>query len=210
MSAGALVDTGCGAGATTTPQEARLQRADLVAVSRVLRGLQRSTSSEVAATKVAWPHVANGLPAKPRTIYPAIHNASESAAALRLPPLFQEREARSLTGAAAGIAGLFRAFSGLSDRGWQLIGGAIEEIEHGSPATARFARANVPLYIESVYDAHFSLAQIGKQLTDGYGKLGGSGAFGTALTESEVDGLAHAYSEEVDRLHPHPGVRLGS
>jgi hypothetical protein len=30
------------------------------------------------------------------------------------------------------------------------------------PAAARFARANVDLYIESVYDAHFTIAQLGK------------------------------------------------
>ena len=66
------------------------------------------------------------------------------------------------------------------------------------------------LYIESVYDAHFGLAQIGKKLLAGYRKLGGQAAFGAALTQGEVDALADAYSEATDRLHPHVGVRLGS
>jgi hypothetical protein len=127
-----------------------------------------------------------------------------------VPTLFTEHPTAALTGPAASIAGLFRVYSGLSSRGWQMIGAAIEEIEHGSPAVARFARANVALYIESVYDAHFSLAQIGKRLTRDYAKLGGPGAFGASLTQAEVDVLAHAYSEESNRLHPHPGIKLGS
>ena len=111
---------------------------------------------------------------------------------------------------APSLAGLFRAYSGLSTHGWQLIGAAIEQIEHGSPVAARFARANVALYIESVYDAHFGLAQVGKQLVAGYKTLGGASAFGPSLTQAEVDRLAGTYSEASDRLHPHPGVKLGS
>ena len=49
------------------------------------------------------------------------------------------------------------------------------QIEHGSPASARFARENVALYIESVYDGHFDLAQIGKKLPAAYRTLGGAG-----------------------------------
>ncbi len=66
------------------------------------------------------------------------------------------------------------------------------------------------MYIESIYDAHFTLAQIGKKLLAGYEKLGGASDFGTALTQAEVNALAGAYSEASDRLHPHVGVRLGS
>ena len=87
---------------------------------------------------------------------------------------------------------------------------AIDAIEHGSPTGARFARANAALYIDSIYDGHFSLAQLGKKLLDGYHMLGGQAAFGTALSQREVDALASAYSEATDRLHPHAGVRLGS
>ncbi len=86
-------------------------------------------------------------------------------------------------------------------------------IEHAlavSGPGASFARANAPLYIESVYDGHFGLAQIGKNLVAGYQKLGGPAAFGTALRSAEVARLAAAYSEPAVRLHPHPGVKLGS
>ena len=77
------------------------------------------------------------------------------------------------------------------------------------PAGARFARENVALYIESVYDGHFDLAQIDKHLTDGYRQLGGAGGVREALTQAEVDALGDAYSEASVRLHPHVGVRLG-
>ena len=46
------------------------------------------------------------------------------------------------------------------------------------------------LYIESVYDGHFALAQIGKQLAAGYAKLGGATAFGRSLTPAQVQQLA--------------------
>ncbi len=211
LSGAAIAASGCGSSHSATPQALRLERADLVAVSRALNSAARSVGSEVAATKVAWPLVANGLPADTSTISrPAIHTAAERAAALRLPALFEEREAASLTGPGSSLAGLFRAYSGLSTHGWQLIGAAIEQIEHGSPVAARFARANVALYIDSVYDAHFGLAQVGKHLVAGYEQLGGASAFGPSLTQAEVDRLAGTYSEASDRLHPHPGVKLGS
>ena len=77
-------------------------------------------------------------------------------------------------------------------------------------AAARFARANVDLYIESVYDGHFELAQIADKLHKGYENLGGPAAFGESLTPAEVNALAAAYSEASARLRPHVGVRLGS
>ena len=73
-----------------------------------------------------------------------------------------------------------------------------------------FAHENVALYIESVYDAHFTLAQVGRKLHDGYRELGGPQAFGPALAPAEVSALERAYSEASDRLHPHGGVRLGA
>ena len=98
----------------------------------------------------------------------------------------------------------------LAALGWRMTGAAINQIQRGSPTEARFARKNVALYIESVYDAHFELAQLGKQLLDGYRALGGPKAFKGSLSQEEVDALARAYSEAADRLHPHVGVRLGS
>jgi hypothetical protein len=202
---------GCGAGQTASSAGLRLQREDLLAVSHALQRLEGPVAGETAATKAAWPLVANGLPRDTRTIARRpIRAAAETSSKLAVPALFAEAQAVTLTGPAAALAGLFRSYSALASRGWQLVGAAIDQIEHGSPRAARFARANVALYIESVYDAHFNLAQIGKSLVSAYRKLGGASGFGRALTQAEVDALARAYSEEADRLHPHVGVRLGS
>ena len=202
---------GCGAGRTASAAELRLEREDLIAVSRALQTVAAPVAGEVAATKIAWPLVANGLPSdRGATAAPAIATAAESAASIRVPALLQEAQAVSLTGPAATVAGSFRSYAGLSTRGWELIEASLKEILGGSPAAARFARENVDLYIDSVYDGHFSLAQIDKQLRAGYRKLGGQAAFGESLTQAEVDALANTYSEATDRLHPHVGVKLGT
>jgi hypothetical protein len=207
----AVTVAGCGAShVATSPLALTLQRQDLAAVSRALRESEGPAAREVAATRAAWPLVANGLPADTRALAPPVAVAAASAARVKLPHLFEEAPAASLTGPASGLAGLFRTYQGLATRAWTQIAAAIAEIERGSPAAARFARENSPLYIESVYDAHFALAQIGKQLPRAYTMLGGSAAFGRTVTQAEVKALAAAYSEASDRLHPHAGVRLGS
>jgi hypothetical protein len=133
-----------------------------------------------------------------------------TSAHLRLSAVFGEARARALTGPSSQIVGLVRSYALLSARGWKLLFASIAEIQSGTPAAASFARANAPLYIESIFDANFTLAQIGKKLLAGYHNLGGQSEFGAALTNAEVDALAGAYSEAHDRLHPHVGVRLGS
>jgi len=211
LSAVAILSAGCAAREAASRAALRLEREDLVAVSRTLQATEGATAAEVAASRAAWPLVANGLPANLHGVMRArIAAAARSAARIRLPQLFQEAPASSLTGPASGIAGLFRTYGGLASRGWQLTGASIDEIQNGSPASARFARANAALYIESIYDAHFALAQVGKQLAQAYSKLGGSTAFAGSLSQAEVEALAVIYSEARDRLHPHPGVRLGS
>jgi hypothetical protein len=211
LSCAAVAATGCGRGESSTAAELRLEREGLVAVAHALQHAQGPVEREVAAAKVAWPLVAHGLPANTGAIPRApILAATATAAKLSMPAPLQEAQATTLTGPGSSIAGLFRTYSGLAAHGWQIIGTSIDVIERGSPAAARFARANVALYIESVYDAHFALAQIGRKVLDGYGKLGDGKAFGAALTTDEVEALAHAYSEATDRLHPHVGVRLGS
>jgi hypothetical protein len=210
LSAAALGVGGCGRSEPASSAGARLQREDLVVVSHALQRVEGEVAAEVARTKAAWPLVVNGLRSDMALARPPIRAASEAAAMLELPALFEEVQASALTGPGAGIAGLFRSYSGLARNGWQLIGAAIDQIERGPPPARRFARANVALYIEGIYDAHFSLAQIGKALLAGYRKLGGARAFAASLTQAEVDGLAQAYSEASDRLHPHVGVRLGS
>jgi len=211
LSGAALAATGCGAGKPPRPQALALERADLVAVARTLASEEPSVRSEVAATKAAWPHVANGLPDNASAIsQPAIRAAVERAGALSLPAIFDEHEAGAITGPGSGIGSTYRAFALLAGRGWRMIGAAVEAVEHGSPTAARFARANVALYVESVYDAHYGLGQIGKRLLAGYKALGGPVAFGASLTQPAVNALADTYSEANDQLRPHAGVRLGS
>ncbi len=203
---------GCGAAKKPPPAALKLERGDLAVTARLLAGLQTPSAREVAATKASWPLIANGLPADARSVSgsPAVVSAVQSAALLGLPALFGEAQARSLTGASSQIVGLYRTYALLAARGWKLLFASLAEIESGTPAAAGFARANAPLYIESIYDAHFTLAQIGKKLTAAYKRLGGPSGFGSALTSAVVDELAQSYSEASDRLQPHVGARLGS
>jgi hypothetical protein len=206
----ALALSGCGH-RTATAQEQRLERGDLLAVTRALRESEPPVARELAATKAAWPLVIDGLGAHVSAhVSAAIALASERAAAFALPAIFTEREAASLTGPASSIAGTFRTFSLLSTRGWMQIDAAAAQSERGTPAAARFARENVAIYIESVYDAHFGLGQIGKRVLAAYTTLGAAKAFGASLTQAEVDRLAAFYSERNDRLRPRARVRLGS
>lgn len=203
---------GCG-GSHRSAAELRLEREDLVAVCRALQRAQGQVRGELAAAKRAWPSIADGLPASASALAgtrAVVALAQQSAARLPEPPPMTETENRYLTGPGSPLAGLYRSYVGLSTRGWTLIGAAIEEIAHGTPRAARFARATVGLYIESVYDGHFDLAQIDRRLTDGYRKLGGQATFGGALTQAEVRALGETYSQSSARLYPHPGVRFGS
>jgi hypothetical protein len=209
----ALAIAGCGGTAKQlTPAAQKLQREDLTAACRALEQAEGPVASEVAATKAAWPLIANGLGAGARALSgaPALAQATRAAAQLRLPVLFGEAQARTLTGPAAQLAGLFRSYALLSVRGWKLLDAQLAQIGSGSPASARFAAENAPLYIESIYDGHFTLAQIGKKLLAAYDKLGGPAAFGASLTQPQVDALARTYSEARDRLHPHVAVRISS
>jgi hypothetical protein len=209
---------GCGGGSkravASTPSAERLQRSDLVAVARSLHQAEASAAREMAAARVAWPLVANGLPATiPPATLTALATASRAARGFVLPPLLLKPQSRSLTGPAAGIAGLFQSFTGLATRGWTLTSASAQEIAGGTPATARFARENVALYIDSVYDGHFLGGLIGKSLLHAYTSLSGMGstsAFGSSLTLAEVTALARAYSPATLQLHPHAGVKLGA
>jgi hypothetical protein len=183
----------------------------MIAVARVLARALPQVRTEVTATKAAWPFLIDGIraPLSTRALH-AIALAVERSAALALPSLFSERGLTVLTGPGSGIGELFRSFWLLATRGWRMIDAAVTQIEHGSPAAARFARANVALYIESVYDAHFSLAQLGKQVLKGWEKLGQRERFGSTLAQSEVSALVAAYSQPRDLLMPHAKVKLGS
>jgi hypothetical protein len=210
IGAALLLGWGCGSTSPATQADLRLQREDLIATARGLAALAAPTAAEVTAARSAWPQIANGLPASASTRQRgAIAAAVKSAAAVRLPALFGEQHAAGLTGPAAGLVGTMRESIDLAANGWRMVQYALQAEGKGGSA-ASFARANSPLYIESVYDAHFGLSQLGKKLIAGYAKLGGSEAFGKALTHAEVQRLADAYSEPAVRLHPHAGVKLGS
>jgi hypothetical protein len=208
---------GCGgdskSASAATPAAERLQRSDLVAVARSLRLAEPSAQREMTAARVAWPLVANGLPATiPPATLTALSTTSRAARAIVTPALMLKPQSRSLTGPAAGIAGLFQSFTGLTTRGWTLTLASAREIAGGTPAAARFARENVALYIDSVYDGHFDGGLIGKSLLKAYTSLAGTGsasAFGRTLTRAEVAALARAYSPASLQLHPHSGVQLG-
>ena len=209
--AAAVFGAGCGSSGQATEAGLRLQREDLIAAARALERASGEVSGETAATKVAWRYVANGLshsPSGPEAA--AIAKATRVAAALKLPSVFDESNASGLTGPAASISGAFRSFQGLANRGWQMISYTLARERSAERTGAGFARANVALYIESVYDGHFGLAQIGKKLLAGWEKLGGTSAFGASLPRAEVERLARLYSERSFRLHPHDGVKLGS
>jgi hypothetical protein len=202
---------GCGSKAPTAPAELALEREDLVFVCHALAQLEGQAGAEVRAARSAWPFVAGGLPPGRRGLYrPEIADAVEAAARLRLPTLFAERPAAALTGPGSSIAGLYRTFAELAGRGWQMLGAAIYQAEHGTPSAARFARANVALYIEAIYDGHFALAQISKQLHKGYEKLGGQEGLGTTLSAAEVAGLEKTFDKTHDELEPKETVKLGS
>jgi hypothetical protein len=213
VAGGSVVLAGCGSTrrVVRNPAAERLQREDLVAVTHGLRQAEGSIQREAAAARIAWPLVANGLPpSTTATTRVALANASRAAQAILVPALMSEAQARSLTGPAAGIASLFQPFYRLTERGWTLTQAASDEIASGTPAAARFARENVALYIDSIYDGHFDAALIGKSLLVGYRQLGGGPAFGATLTQAEVNALERAYSPTAEQLHPHTTVKLGS
>jgi len=207
----ALPLAGCAKHKVATPGEAKLENEDFVAVTAALAAAAPQVQAEVAAAKAAWPAILDGARRRPGPATRAkVRLAAERAAQVRLPALFTEEGATQLTGPATRLAGRFRSFQTLSARSWQLLDSYLEQIEHGSRSEARFARRNLPLYVESIYDAHFSLAELGKQMQDGYKTLGGAKTFGGSLTPSQLRQLVDTYSKERDELSPKEQVKLGS
>ena len=204
---------GCG-GSHPRPAALRLERADLVLLVHTLQRLQAPASGEDAATRAVWPTLAEGLPHSPSpALLPLLSVADRRAAAIALPAVVRAEGA--LTGPAAGIAGLLKAYTRLTQRGWQYTTAALAA-ESGSalprgggaatPAAARFLRSNSVLYIYCIYDGHYDLSLIGKALPNAYRTLGGAPAFGGSLTRAQVEGLARAYTQT--RLTPHPSANL--
>jgi hypothetical protein len=209
-SGAALLAGGCGSAHKPTPVGLKLQREDFALATRSLASVEQAVEREGQAAKATWPLILAGLPSPgDAAAHTRIHQTAVLAGALPLPPLFEEEPARGLIGTAAGVAGTYATFYHLATRAWRLIDYSFDQVSQGSASAASFARANVALYIESVYDAQFVLAQIGKQLVSGYKRLGGPQEFGATLTQAELDGLADVYSESTFELKPHGVARLG-
>lgn len=207
----ALPLAGCGGDGKTSPAELALEREDLVYVARALQNAEGQAGAAVSANRNAWPIIHDGLPrGRTGVMRPQLRAAIEASEHLLLPQLFEERQAAALTGPASEIAGLYRSFSLLSGRAWRMLEGYIGQIEGGTPSSALFSRQNEALYIDSIYDGQFGLAQIGKKLGSAYRKLGGEKAFGISLTPAEVSELERAYSEDAVELKPHVGVTFGT
>lgn len=168
-----------------------------------MRAAESGVHREVAASRSAWPLIAGGLPqVLPSTLRGTVGTASARANALPEPSFVVS--ARTLTGPAAGIAGIYESYERLARQGWRLTNATVAAIASASPTVASFARENSPLYIDAIYDGHFDLSLLGKSLVSGYERLGGPAAFGAALTQGEVSALAGAYSIPGVRLEPHP------
>jgi len=207
---GASLPSACGRSATANPVEAKLEREDLVAVTRLLRGAEPAVAREVASARAAWPLLLDGLPAHPSAAAAErILGAVSAAQHLPLPGLLAEPQAAALTGPASPLAGRYRDFQQLASASWRQIGFALTAVQAGSPRAAGFARATVALYIEGVYDAHYSLAETGTEAAGAYTTLGGAGELGRALGIDEVEQIERSYSPAADRLEPHARVKLG-
>lgn len=203
---GALIGSGCGGGSSkaekavrtsSSPAARKLERADLAIVSHGLVGAERTIEREVQAAKAAWPAVAHGLPAQVSAAERrAISRAGVRAQRIATPRFISY--AGELTGAAAAIAGLLLSYEGLTQRGWTFT------LAAANHAHVRFLRTNASLYIGCVYDGHYNLSSIGEYLLNAYRGLGGAAAFGSALTQGEVEGLARFYSPTSARLQPRP------
>jgi hypothetical protein len=184
-----------------------------VQVAEELRGLQAPVAREVRAARAVWPLIYDGLPARMQPRLRAGVSAASSLAGSLPAPRFMADTA-TVTGPASGIAGLYEDYDRLAERGWRLTETTVEAIATGRPAIARFVRANSPLYIDSIYNAHFYLSSIGKRVLAGYEKLTeqgahedgtGARAFAGRLTRAQVLALAGFYSKPGALLEPHPG-----
>jgi hypothetical protein len=222
----ALTANGCGSAKHPRPAELRLERTDLALMSRTLERLESPIRNEVTAARDVWPALNQGLPQGP--VPPAtqqgIFTAAARAQAVQ-PPSFVTKP-NILTGPAAATRALLHNYTDLAQRGWRLTEAAVSPADPPKasrpPTTAppstpanqstavRLLRANSGLYIYCIYDAHFYLSLIGKQLQHAYQTLGGPPAFGQSLTQPQIEALARFYSPPSVRLEPHPPPSLGA
>lgn len=186
-----------------TRAELALQRSQLAQVSRQLAAIEGPLQREAQASRAAWRSIDGGLPAHPSArLASEVAAASSAAQALPAPAFLEVRH--ELIGPAERVAALFHEFFVLSQHGWAHVNQAIAALRSGPAAVARFERANAGLYVESIYDAHFSASLIGERVLSSYERLAKeAGRFGSSLTGAEVEGIASAYSPQAVRLTPH-------
>jgi hypothetical protein len=200
---------GC-SGKPPRPAELRLERTDLVLLSRTLERLESPIRNELTAARAVWPALNPGLPKGhvPAAMQQGIFSAGARAQAVTPPPFVTKPNI--LTGPAAAIGALINNYTVLAQRGWQQTEAAISPPTGPTDTSLRFLRANAGLYIYCIYDAHFDLSLAGKQLQHAYRTLGGPPAFGHSLTLPQIEALARFYSPPSVRLEPHPPPSLGA
>ena len=127
-----MLIAGCGSGSGSSfhaqsSRELALERAQFEQVSSQLSGLEAAVKREVAASRVAWPSIAGGLPqALGSGLRTAVSAANTRAKALPEPSFLAN--ARKLTGPASGIAGIYENYEQLAQRGWNLTEAAVQTI----------------------------------------------------------------------------------
>jgi hypothetical protein len=205
----AVTVAGCGSH-RPRPAALRLERTDLVLLSRALERLEIPIRSELTAARAVWPALNPGLPQGPvpAATQQGIATAGARAQAVTLPPFVTKPNI--LTGPAAAIGALLDDYTLLAQRGWKLTGAAASPSTRPTDASLRFLRTNAGLYIYCIYDAHFDLSLIGKQLQHAYHTLGGPPALAHSLTQPQLEALARVYSPPSVRLEPHPPSSLGA
>ena len=188
MLGAAMLIAGCGSSSPSHAQSSRelaLERAQFEQVTSQLGTIEPAMKREVAASRVAWPSIAGGLPQSLESgLHIAVSTANANARALPEPPFLPS--ASKLTGPASGIAGIYENYEQLAQRGWNLTEAAVQMIASAGSATtnATATSANAAarqasseptraLYRRHLrWPLHFSL--LGKSLMSGYEKLGGA------------------------------------
>lgn len=186
---------------THTPAELALQRSQLALVSRQLLQVEAPVAREVAHARMAWPSLAEGLPARASSaLGRRVAAANGAAEAVPTPPFLEVRH--ELIGPAERISTLFHNFEVLAQHGWAHLDQAVGAMQHGSRQVAAFERANSGLYIDSIHDGHLAISEIGEKVLHSYERLGAGAAFGASLTPRQVSSIVAAFSPQADQLSP--------
>ncbi len=198
--------SGCGS-KRHNPLELKLERIDLALLGRRLIAAESPIKQEMKSAKEAWPSLYGGLRSGiSRSLEASVRTADMHASSLGAPPYLEE--VRKLTGPGSGVDGLYKTFWSLDRDGWSTVEATIDSIRRGPKASASFRRANVGIYIQAIYDAHYDISIVGKDLKLGYERLGGEKLFGKSLTATQVEAIARFYSPAQVGLQQDPAKYL--